>query len=113
YFNGGSNSVRSFPDRELGPQINGYPTGGETSWHANAELLRALAGSLKGVLFFDAGSLARDYDGLGSAKLNLAAGLGLRLDLPIGPVRLEYGYNLTQDPGEPNGTLHFAIGTTF
>ncbi len=113
YFNGGSNSVRSFPDRELGPQINGYPTGGETSWHANAELLRALVGSVKGVLFFDAGSLARNYDGLAAAKLNLAAGLGVRLDLPIGPVRLEYGYNLTQDEGEPDGTLHFAIGTTF
>jgi outer membrane protein assembly factor BamA len=43
----------------------------------------------------------------------LAVGLGLRLDLPIGPVRLEYGYNLTKGPGEPTGTLHFAIGITF
>lgn len=113
YFNGGANSVRSFPDRELGPSVNGYPTGGEASWHANAEYLRTLAGSVKGVLFLDAGALSRDYDEIGSAKLNLATGLGLRLDLPIGPVRLEYGYNLTQDRGEPDGTLHFAIGATF
>jgi outer membrane protein insertion porin family len=113
YFNGGSNSVRSFPDRELGPSVNGYPTGGEGTWHANAEYLRTLAGSMRGVVFFDAGGLSRDYQEIGSAKLNLAAGLGLRLDLPIGPVRLEYGYNLTQDPGEPDGTLHFAIGATF
>ncbi len=113
YFNGGSNSVRSFPNRELGPSVNGYPTGGEASWHANAEYLRTLAGSVKGVVFFDAGGLSRDYEDIGSAKLNLATGLGLRLDLPIGPVRLEYGYNLTQDRGEPDGTLHFAIGATF
>ncbi|RYD85404.1 MAG: hypothetical protein EOP84_02620, partial [Verrucomicrobiaceae bacterium] len=43
----------------------------------------------------------------------VAAGLGVRLDLPIGPVRLEYGYNLTRDLKEPKGTLHFAIGTAF
>ncbi|MES2659015.1 MAG: BamA/TamA family outer membrane protein [Verrucomicrobiota bacterium] len=112
-FNGGANSVRSFPERELGPLVNTYPTGGEASWHTNAELIRTLAGSVKGVVFFDAGSLSREYDEMTAAKLNMAAGLGLRLDLPIGPVRLEYGYNLTHDPGEPNGTLHFAIGTTF
>ena len=112
-FNGGANSVRSFPERELGPQTDGYPTGGEGSWHANAELIRTITGSVKGVVFLDAGSLSRNYDEILSAKLNLAAGLGLRLDLPIGPVRLEYGYNLTQDPGEPVGTLHFAIGVAF
>lgn len=113
YFNGGSDTVRSFPNRELGSSINGYPTGGEASWHANAELLRTISGSVKGVLFFDAGSISRDYADLAAGKLNLAAGLGIRLDLPIGPVRLEYGYNLTQESGEPDGTLHFAIGTTF
>jgi outer membrane protein insertion porin family len=45
--------------------------------------------------------------------VEVAAGLGLRLDLPIGPVRLEYGHNMTQGRGEPGGTWHFAIGTTF
>lgn len=112
-FTGGPNSVRSFQKRELGPQSNGYATGGEASWHANAELIRTITGSVKGVLFVDTGSLSRSYDEIGSAKVNVAAGLGLRLDLPIGPVRLEYGYNLTQDPGEPIGTFHFAIGTAF
>ncbi len=112
-FNGGPNSVRSFPERELGPVANTYSTGGEASWHSNAELIRTISGSFKGVAFVDAGSLARDFDDVGSAKLNVAAGLGLRLDLPIGPVRFEYGYNLTHDPGEPNGTFHFAIGTAF
>ena len=103
----------AFPERELGPRVNGYPTGGEAKWHANAELIRNLTGSLKAVAFVDAGSLSRNYDELGSSEIELAAGLGLRLDLPIGPVRLEYGYNLTRDPGEPTGTLHFAIGMTF
>jgi outer membrane protein insertion porin family len=112
-FNGGAHSVRSFPERELGPTVEGFPTGGESMWHANAELIRRLAGSLKAVGFVDAGSLSREFDKLGSADVELAVGLGLRLDLPIGPVRLEYGYNLTRDPGDPVGTLHFAIGVAF
>lgn len=112
-FNGGSHSVRSFPERELGPKVFDYATGGEATWNTNAELIRKLSGSLSGVFFVDAGSLARHFDDLGAGELEVAAGLGLRLDLPIGPVRLEYGYNLTRDPGEPVGTLHFAIGVTF
>jgi outer membrane protein assembly complex protein YaeT len=112
-FNGGARSVRSFPERELGPTVEGYPTGGEGVWHANVELIRRLAGSLKAVGFVDAGSLSREFDKLSSGDVELAVGLGLRLDLPIGPVRLEYGYNLTRDPGDPVGTLHFAIGVAF
>jgi outer membrane translocation and assembly module TamA len=77
------------------------------------EFIRALAGSLKAVGFVDAGSLSTGYDGLADSEIDYAAGLGLRLDLPIGPVRLEYGYNLTRDRGEPAGTLHFAIGMAF
>jgi outer membrane protein assembly factor BamA len=112
-FNGGSRSVRSFPNRELGPLFNGYPTGGEAMWNCNAELIRSLSGVVKGVWFFDAGSLDRNYEDFGQADIELATGLGLRLELPIGPIRFEYGYNLTRDPGEPNGTFHFAIGNAF
>jgi outer membrane translocation and assembly module TamA len=112
-FNGGSRSVRSFPNRELGPLVDGYPTGGEVGWNTNIELMRNIWGSLRGVTFVDAGGLARKREDWGSADAELAAGLGLRLDLPIGPVRLEYGYNLTRDEGEPSGTLHFAIGIAY
>jgi outer membrane protein insertion porin family len=112
-FNGGSRSVRSFRERDLGPAVNGYATGGEATWNTSAELTRTLGGSFKALAFFDAGSLSRRFDEIGSGELELAAGLGLRIDLPIGPVRFEYGYNLTQDPGEPDGTFHFAIGASF
>jgi outer membrane protein assembly factor BamA len=112
-FNGGSRSVRSFPERELGPSVNGYATGGEFMWNTNVELIRNFGGALKAVAFFDAGALTRNYEDAGSAEVELATGLGLRFDLPIGPVRLEYGYNLTRDRGEPAGTLHFAIGSAF
>lgn len=112
-FNGGSRTVRSFPERQLGPTADTYATGGEASWSTNAELIRRLSGTLSAVAFLDAGSLSRKYDRITSSDIELAIGLGLRLNLPIGPIRLEYGYNLTQDPGDPIGTLHFAIGMTF
>jgi outer membrane protein assembly factor BamA len=112
-FNGGARSVRSFPERELGPTFSGYPTGGEAMWNSNFELIRTIAGSFKGVVFVDAGTLSRNFEDFGSAEIEVATGLGLRLNLPIGPVRLEYGYNLTRDTGEPNGTFHFAIGNAF
>jgi outer membrane protein assembly factor BamA len=112
-FNGGARSVRSFPERELGPAVNGYPTGGEAMWNINTELTRRITDTVRAVAFVDAGSLARDYDAIGSADIEVAAGLGIRLDLPVGPVRLEYGYNLTRDSGEPAGTLHFAIGMAY
>lgn len=112
-FSGGPDTVRSFPFREMGPRaLNGDPLGGEAYWVANAEYVRSLVGPLKAVAFLDAGHLADDA-ALDFGSPELAAGLGLRLDLPIGPIRLEYGHNLTQDPGEPSGTWHFAIGVAF
>lgn len=112
-FNGGARSVRSFPERELGPSLNGYATGGEFMWNTNLELIRNFGGPFKVLGFFDAGGLSRFYEDAGSTDVEMAVGLGLRLDLPIGPIRLEYGHNLTRDRGEPAGTLHFAIGSAF
>ncbi|MFC7336099.1 outer membrane protein assembly factor [Haloferula chungangensis] len=113
-FNGGPRSVRSYPERELGPHDrSGYPVGGEASWVANVEYIHPVAGALKGVAFLDFGGLSSDWQDFGMNEIDIALGLGIRFDLPIGPVRLEYGHNMTQDPGEPSGTWHFAIGTTF
>lgn len=112
-FNGGPRSVRSFPQDEMGREVNGYPTGGEAMWNLNTEYIRKLSGVVKGVAFIDAGSIAQDYGDIVSSELEVAAGLGIRLELPVGPIRLEYGYNLTKDTGEPTGTFHFAIGNAF
>ena len=114
YFLGGPRSVRSFPERELGPRsTTGYPLGGEAYWVTNAEYIHPLFGALKGVAFVDAGGLSSQWRDFGTTSPDVAAGLGLRLDLPVGPVRLEYGHNLTKDANEPSGTWHFAIGVAF
>lgn len=114
YFLGGPRSVRSFPERELGPwSRTGYPVGGQAYWVANIEYIHQVAGPLKAVAFFDAGGLTRDWEDLGLSDPEMAVGLGIRLDLPIGPVRFEYGHSLTQDGHDPSGAWHFAIGTAF
>ncbi len=112
-FNGGARSVRSFPERGLGPKFKGDPYGGDFAWVVNTELTRQLTGAVSAVAFFDAGATTGDYIAPQEGGLELAAGLGIRIELPIGPVRLEYGQNLTQGPKEPSGTFHFAIGSTF
>ncbi len=113
-FTGGADTVRSYRFNELGPRTRSNdPLGGETYWVANAEYVHALFGPLKGVGFLDAGHLSAIGNGFDFASPEVAAGLGIRIDLPVGPIRLEYGHNLTQDEGEPSGTWHFAIGTAF
>ena len=114
YFLGGSGTVRSFPDRELGPRaFNGAPRGGESYWVANVEYIHGISDWLSGVVFFDTGALNRNHFNFSGGDIKYALGLGLRLDLPIGPVRLEYGHSLNPSGREPRGTFHFAIGSAF
>jgi outer membrane protein assembly factor BamA len=114
YFLGGPDSVRSFPERQLGPHApSNDPLGGEAYWVFNAEYVHQISGPLSFVVFADAGGLSRNLEKQGFDSVEIAAGLGLRLDLPIGPIRLEYGHNLTQDINEPSGTWHLAIGIAF
>ena len=112
-FLGGANTVRSFTERDLGSKYGNDPIGGTSWWVANAEYTRKITGPVQGVLFIDAGALSPAPDGLFDADIEVAAGLGIRLDLPVGPIRLEYGYSLTRDNEEPAGAFHFAIGATF
>lgn len=113
-FTGGPDSVRSFRYRELGPRTTSNdPAGGESYWVTNAEYAHSIAGPVKCVGFIDAGDLSALDQGFDFSSPELSVGLGIRLDLPVGPIRFEYGHNLTRDEGEPSGTWHFAIGTAF
>ena len=55
------------------------------------------------------------------ADLRYAAGLGLRYQTPVGPVRFDFGYQLNPIPGlVVNGNpesrrwrIHFSIGQAF
>lgn len=113
-FSGGPNSVRSFDERELGPRsLKGDPLGGEAFWNASIEYTRKVKGPVNISAFYDVGQITEEYRKLNPNDPSHALGLGLRFDLPIGPVRFEYGYNLNRKSDEPAGTFHFAIGASF
>ncbi len=60
--------------------------------------------------FVDAGS---SFDSFIDIKLRYTAGLGVRWVSPMGPIRLEWGYNLDKKPGEKAGRFEFAFGSFF
>ena len=113
-FGGGVHSQRAYEDRELGPQsASSDSLGGEAFWAASVEYIYNFRDPIKLSTFFDAGQIYSDVSDLDFRDASYALGLGARIELPIGPVRLEYGYNLNRRPGEPQGTIQFSIGSSF
>jgi len=113
FFTGGSRSVRSYVERSMGPKDrHGKSVGGETLLIFNIENVFPIYENLKGAVFFDAGSVGR-HVGDGVGVTGYAVGLGLRYALPIGPVRIDYGFNPVPGKGKPTGAWNFSLGVAF
>jgi outer membrane protein insertion porin family len=123
--------------------LTGEIFGGNKELIFNAEYLFPLIpdAKMKGVVFFDAGRSFDDQgryrtinpftgeqqvitgpdgepmasgEALRIRELRYSVGFGIRMLLPIGPIRLEWGYNLDAQPGEKTGAFpEFTIGTVF
>lgn len=114
FFNGGANTVRSFGERDLGPHDpKGNPIGGEFFTVFNAEYTFPIFGELQGALFADAGNLLPNAEKPGLDDMRYALGVGLRYRLPIGPIRLDYGFNPDRHAGEDFGAFDFSFGFAF
>ena len=119
FYLGGINTLRGFEPREVGPydpQYDDY-TGGDTEAFANLELIFPLSKEigLKGVTFFDVGnawdSKGGEYDVF--TEWRYSVGAGIRWLSPLGPLRVEWGYNLDPYEWEDNSRLDFMIGRFF
>ncbi|WP_239651699.1 BamA/TamA family outer membrane protein [Neosynechococcus sphagnicola] len=105
---GGSNSVRGYADGELGS--------GRYFVQGTAEYRFPLFSILSGALFFDAASdlgsgssVPGDPSGArGLPGSGFGGGLGVRINSPIGPIRVDYGIN-----NEGDGRFSFGIGQRF
>ena len=113
-FLGGSNNLRGFPFREVGPQDeNGEPTGGQSMARATFEWTFPIIEKARGALFYDMGFVNSDAWSFGFNHMASDIGIGLRLDLPIGPLRLDYGYPVMRDGYNGGGHFNFNVGYQF
>jgi outer membrane protein insertion porin family len=113
-FLGGANNLRGFNFRDVGPKDNlGEPIGGQTSTWASVEYTVPIMPQLRGAVFYDMGMVAADaasFDG----DWNSDAGIGLRVFLPVGPLRLDYAIPLAADEfNDSTGRFQFNIGYRF
>ncbi len=122
---GGANDMRGFIFRGVGPKDQyGNPIGGSTSVYGTAELTFPIIPRLRGAVFTDWGyvnanswdfSPAQYYvDGSSSGGLNGDVGIGARIELPIGPIRIDWGYPVMTDQwNRTSGQFQFNVGYTF
>jgi translocation and assembly module TamA len=112
FFAGGVSTMRGYHRRELGPHdVAGKPIGGEAMVLAGAELRQQLVGMFGVSAFIDAGQVWRRTDEVDLSQIACAAGGGLMVTTPVGPVRLDVAFNLTTPPsGEPRTVLQLGIG---
>ena len=111
---GGSNNLRGFPFREVGPQDhNGEPIGGNSMARLTVEYTFPLIQKARGAVFYDTGFVNSDAWSFGFNHIASDVGIGLRLDLPIGPLRLDYGYPIQRDGYHGGGHFNFNVGYQF
>jgi len=113
FFAGGESTIRGFKRDEAGPTVEGVPFGGEAMLVANQELRVPIWKEVKGVVFYDAGNAFLTPSDFRWADIRHVLGAGLRVDTPIGPLRVEYGHKLDRKEGESAGELFIAFGNAF
>jgi outer membrane protein insertion porin family len=116
FFLGGMYSLRGYKYRDVGPRDEyDEPIGGGTYWFGSAEYSIPIIERLRFAVFYDIGMVyynAYAFDRPEGLPLyNDDAGVGIRLNLPIGPLRLDYGIPMTHDRTTSNsGKFQFTVG---
>ena len=99
----------------------GNPIGGNTFFNFSTELRVPIVGKLGGVLFLDGGNVWNNPWDFNFNDMRYDVGPGLRYNTPVGPVRLDFGYQIKPIPGllvdgeeqKRPFRFHFSIGQAF
>jgi outer membrane translocation and assembly module TamA len=123
FFAGGDTTVRGFSLDRLGTAatvdpVTGFPKGGNGEVVLNAELRIDIVKRFTAVTFLDAGNIFPNASDLSVTDLRPAAGFGVHFRSPVGPIRVELGFNLSPRelvPGvfERRTVLNISLGQAF
>ena len=117
FFAGGARTIRGYNERKVGPLDPNTedPIGGESMVVGNIEYTIPLVDYIKLAGFFDAGNVWARKEDFGSGGFKAGTGFGLRVKTPIGPINLDYGYPLNNEPGENkrSGKFYFSVSRGF
>ncbi|MDP8266322.1 MAG: outer membrane protein assembly factor BamA [Candidatus Aceula meridiana] len=117
FFAGGAYTIRGYNERKVGPldERSEDPIGGEALLVGNVEYTVPILDFVKVAAFFDTGNVWRRMKDLGNGGYKSGMGLGLRVKTPLGPINLDYGYPLNDEPGEDerSGKFYFSISRSF
>ncbi|MGE5358198.1 MAG: POTRA domain-containing protein, partial [Bacteroidales bacterium] len=120
FFSG--NSVRGFVADRLGRPgtltAEGFPTGGNGLLVFNVELRTAVFKGLEAVGFVDAGNVFLKASDVDPTKVRPGVGFGFRYKSPLGPIRLDVGFNPDRHRYgngtlEPLTSIYFGLGQAF
>ena len=117
FYLGGMNSIRGYPALSISPKdpVTGDKIGGDKMVQLNIEYIFPIIAKagIKGVLFLDLGNAYLKDETMDFKSLKKSIGAGIRWYSPMGPLRLEFGYNIDPAPGDPSNNWDFTIGTVF
>ena len=122
FFLGGASSLRGWGRYEVSSLSGfGLPIGGNSLFESSLEVRTRVWGNVGLVAFVDAGNVWSDSWDVHLGDLLYDAGPGLRYQTPIGPLRLDFAYQLNRLEGlriegklqERPWRIHFSIGHAF
>ncbi len=117
FFLGGIDSVRGFKYGNVSPvdPDTGERIGGEYMGYMQLEAIFPLVKDmgLNGVCFLDMGNVWDKDTGYDLGDLRKSIGTGIRWLSPMGPLRIEWGYNIDTRPGDDKSNWEFRIGGAF
>ncbi|HKN19595.1 MAG TPA: BamA/TamA family outer membrane protein, partial [Dissulfurispiraceae bacterium] len=115
FYLGDINTIRGINYGDGGPKdVNGQPFGGLRELIFNTEYIFPISAEykFKGLVFFDSGRAYTANETFGT-NLDYTSGFGIRWISPMGPIRVEWGYNLDRKHGEASSKVGFTFGAAF
>lgn len=114
FYSGGGGTVRGQDFQSLGVSLPGGQTvGGKSFVGLSAELRTPIKGKLDGVVFADYGYIGRQSAFGTNGDSHVGAGIGLRFETGIGPIRFDLAAPINGGSNQNNLNFYIGIGQAF